>query len=65
MMNRTKEAAETWYRRGNECRLRQDWQGAMNAYAEAAELDANSPAVHAREMLMDIMEFYNKEMYNP
>lgn len=37
----------------------------MNAYAEAAELDADSPAVHAREMLMDIMEFYNKEMYNP
>lgn len=58
-------SAEEWYKLGNACRQKQDWQGALNAYAEAAELDAESPAVHVREMLMDIMEYYNKDMYNP
>lgn len=57
--------AEEWYRKGNECRQRQDWQGALNCYAEAIEQDADSPAVHARQMLMDILEFYNKDMFNP
>lgn len=57
--------AEEWYKKGNECRKRQDWKGALDCYTEAIELDNESPAVQAREMLMDILEFYNKDMYNP
>lgn len=57
--------ATEWYEKGNECRRRQDWAGALNCYNEAIEIDDNSPAVHARKMVMDILEFYNKDMYNP
>ncbi|MCM1079140.1 MAG: tetratricopeptide repeat protein [Bacteroidales bacterium] len=57
--------AEEWYMEGNRRRQCQDWQGAMNCYQEAIELDSSSPAVHARQMLADIIEFYNKDMYNP
>ena len=32
---------------------------------EAIALDPESPAVHAKEMLDDILNFYNKDMYNP
>lgn len=57
--------SEEWYAKGNECRRHQDWEGALNAYQEAIDLDPSSPAVHARQMLMDILEFYNKDAYNP
>lgn len=57
--------ADEWYQEGNRCRKVQDWQGALNCYTQAIELDSDSPAVHARQMLMDILEFYNKDMYNP
>lgn len=54
-----------WYNKGNECRRNQDLEGALNAYQEAIELDPSSPAVHARQMLIDILEFYHKDAYNP
>lgn len=57
--------AEEWYKEGNLRRKRQDWQGALNCYQEAIDLGSESPAVHARKMLMEIIEFYNKDMYNP
>lgn len=57
--------SEEWYAIGNECRKKQDFQGAINAYTKSIELDPESPAVHARTMLQEIMAFYNKEMYNP
>ena len=37
---------------------------ALNNYLEAIDLNPESPAVHAREMIMNILEFYNKDMYN-
>lgn len=37
----------------------------MNCYAEAVRLDGNSPAVEARKMLENIMNFYCKDYYNP
>ena len=57
--------ADEWYRLGNEHRRKGDWQHAMNCYMEAIELDADSPAVEAKQMLEDIMNFYNKDAYNP
>lgn len=64
-MNVSELTADQWYRQGNECRKRQDWQGAMNCYQEAINLNPSSPAVYARQMLVDIIEHYNKDMYNP
>ena len=42
-----------------------NWQEAINCYIEAAEIDPESPAVEAKEMLDDILNFYNKDAYNP
>ena len=41
------------------------WQEALANYMEAIELDPDSPAVIAKEMLENILNFYNKDAYNP
>ena len=57
--------AEEWYRKGNEFRRKSDGQHALDCYLEASELDAESPAVVAKQMLEDILNFYHKDAYNP
>jgi tetratricopeptide repeat protein len=57
--------AEEYFQRGNEYRQRGDWQEALANYMEAIELDPNSPAVIAKEMVENILNFYNKDAYNP
>lgn len=57
--------SEEYYLQGNVFRKQGDWQRALNCYNEAISLDPNSPAVHAKKMLDDILEFYNKDSYNP
>lgn len=39
--------------------------GAISDYAAAAQIDSDSPAVTALEMARNVMDFYNKDMYNP
>ena len=53
------------YERGNSFRRQGNWQEAINCYIEAAELDPESPAVEEKAMLDDIMNYYNKDAYNP
>ncbi|ALO49298.1 tetratricopeptide repeat protein [Hoylesella enoeca] len=57
--------SEEYYRRGNEYRQEGNWQMALNNYMEAIALDPDSPAVQAKEMLESILNFYNKDAYNP
>lgn len=57
--------AEEWYQKGNAFRKQGDWQHALDCYMEAIDLDAESPAVEARQMLEDILNFYHKDTYNP
>ncbi|MBR0116161.1 MAG: tetratricopeptide repeat protein [Prevotella sp.] len=57
--------AEEYYKLGNEYRKKGDWQMAINNYMEAIALDPDSPAVQAKEMLDDILNFYHKDYYNP
>lgn len=57
--------ATEWYQQGNAYRQRGDWQHALNCYMEAIALDPQSPAVEAKEMLENILNFYNKDAYNP
>ena len=42
-----------------------NWQQATNSFLRSEELDATGPAVEARRMLADIMNFYHKDLYNP
>ena len=56
--------AEAYYLLGNAYRKKGDWQGALNNDQEAIALDPESPAADARKMVMDILNFYNKDMFN-
>lgn len=57
--------AAEWYEKGNEYRKQSNRQEAINCYLEAIALDPDSPAVEAKQMLEDILNFYNKDAYNP
>ena len=57
--------AEEYYQLGNEYRKKGNWQMALNNYMEAIAIDPDSPAVQAKEMLDDILNFYHKDYYNP
>ena len=55
---------EPYYLLGNAYRKQGNWQMALNNYLEAMERNPESPAVNAHQMMMDILNFYNKDMYN-
>lgn len=55
---------EAYYLRGNAYRKKGNWQQALNNYQSAIELNPESPALQARNMAMDILNFYNKDMFN-
>ena len=62
-------AAETpsdraYYLLGNAYRKKGDWQGAINNYLEAMAINPEGPASNAYRMANDILDFYNKDMYN-
>ena len=52
------------YLLGNAYRKLGNWQLAMNHYQYALDLNPHSPASTAKSMLIDIMNFYNKDMFN-
>lgn len=55
---------EPYYLLGNAYRKQGNWQLALNNYLEAIERNPEGPAVQAYQMMMDILNFYNKDMYN-
>ncbi|MBP6064610.1 tetratricopeptide repeat protein [Bacteroides sp.] len=55
---------EAYYLRGNAYRKQGNWQQALNNYQESIELNPQGPATEARRMVMDIMNFFNKDMFN-
>ena len=57
--------AQEYYEQGNAYRKAGNMQEAINCYIKAVELDPNSPAVEAKRMLDDIMNYYHKDYYNP
>lgn len=57
--------SEEFYREGNEHYKRGNLSAALQSYMEAIRLDAHSPAVEAKKMVEDIMNFYCKDLYNP
>ena len=53
-----------YYLLGNAYRKKGDWQGAINNYLEAMAINPESPARNAYRIANDILDFYNKDMYN-
>ncbi len=60
----TQYQEEIYYQLGNAYRKLGNWQGALNNYQEAIDINPESPANEARKMIMDILNFYNKDMFN-
>ena len=54
-----------WIAKGKEAYARMDWKECLDSYSEAIKLNPQSEAVELRKMAMSIIEFYNKEQYNP
>ena len=52
------------YLLGNAYRKLNNWQQAMNHYQYAIDINPHSPATTAKAMIIDIMNFYNKDMFN-
>lgn len=55
---------EAYYLLGNAYRKQGNWQQALNNYRYAVDINPDSPAGEARRMVNDILDFYNKDMYN-
>ena len=53
-----------YYLLGNAWRKKGNWQMAINNYLEALNLNPDSPARQALDIANDILDFYNKDMYN-
>ena len=58
-------SSREFYEQGNAYRKQGNWKEAINSYLKAIELDPESPAVEAKQMLDDIMNYYHKDYYNP
>lgn len=61
MMNSEQELIS----KGREAFARRDWKTCLDSYSEAIRLNPQSEAVQLREMTMQIVEFYNKDRFNP
>ena len=55
---------ELFYLLGNAWRKKGNWQIAMNNYLEAININPDSPAKQALDIANEILDFYNKDMYN-
>jgi len=55
---------QAYYLRGNAYRKLGNWKLAVDNYLSAIELNPESPALQAKNQVMDILNFYNKDMFN-
>ena len=57
--------ANAYYLRGNAYRQQGDVRMALNSYLESMELDPDGPAAEAYRHIQELLDFYNKDYYNP
>ena len=57
--------AQLFYLRGNAYRQLGEWGNAMSSYLEASERDPEGPAKQAYANALQILDFYNHDLYNP
>jgi cytochrome c-type biogenesis protein CcmH/NrfG len=56
---------DDFYRLGKRYQQQQAWGDAMNAYAQALELNPESPAAAGLEYIRDILAFRHNDLFNP
>ena len=54
-----------WYLKGNIFKKQEKWQEAINSYTEAIAINPKNPATTMRRICIDILNFYDKTLYNP
>lgn len=59
------DEAQQWYLRGRIAWKKGDKTAALACYERGADLDPDGPAAIALEQTRDIMDFFNKDLYNP
>ena len=60
-----KTIGQLLYLRGNAYRQLSEWGKAMSSYLEASVLDPEGPARQAYANALQILDFYNHDLYNP
>lgn len=58
------DSDEAFYLRGKSYQKIGNFRQALNNYLEAIHLNPDSPAQQAHDMLIKILNFYNKDMFN-
>ncbi|MCQ2225917.1 MAG: tetratricopeptide repeat protein [Paludibacteraceae bacterium] len=58
------ESEQAHFLLGNLYRKREDWEGALNEYQAAMDINENSPARLAYNAIQEVLAFYNKDMFN-
>ena len=59
------EKAHAYYLKGRVFWKQGNWKHTIENYLKAIEINPNSPAKQAYEMVMDIINFSNPDLYNP
>ena len=54
-----------YYLRGNAYRQQGNVRMALNSYLESMDIDPDGPAAEAYRHLQELLDFYNKDYYNP
>lgn len=54
-----------WYLKGNIYKKQEQWQDAINSYTIAIDINPKNPATTMRRICIDILNFYDKTLYNP
>ena len=57
--------ANAYYLRGTAYRQNGNVRMALNSYLESMELDPDGPAAEAYRHIQELLDFYNKDYYNP
>ena len=56
---------EDYIAQGDTAWKQQDWKRCLDSYSKAIAQNPDSLAVEKREMVMQIINFFNKDMLNP
>lgn len=64
-IERDRSDDELFFLRGNVYRKQNQWKQSLDDYCTAVEINPSSPAAFAYDAVQQILEFYNKDMYNP
>ena len=65
LIEQDKTNDELFLLRGNAYRKLNNWKNAISDYCKAMDINPKSDAVQAYQAAQDIMNFFNKDLYNP